>query len=171
MASNRNHMRRGVHQAMYKYLPGCWADFTIGGGANYAVHVEHWNSMRLEGINQKRLLRVVSQRVQAFQNASPIGAAAIVNFASRIDEENYFVLTPKVSETERAIVTSVNPLLFVCSACGKVHRYRNAEEFRRRRDDRCSACGRNVKGLLHEGKFIFVQQSIFSYRGRSAKQR
>ena len=27
------------------------------------------------------------------------------------------------------------------------------------------------KGLLHEGKFIFVQQSIFSYRGRSAKQR
>ena len=26
-------------------------------------------------------------------------------------------------------------------------------------------------GLLHEGKFIFVQQSIFSYRGRSAKQR
>ena len=29
----------------------------------------------------------------------------------------------------------------------------------------------DVAGLLHEGKFIFVQQSIFSYRGRSAKQR
>ena len=31
--------------------------------------------------------------------------------------------------------------------------------------------GSRGKGLLHEGKFIFVQQSIFSYRGRSAKQR
>lgn len=147
MASNQNQMRRGVHQAMYKYLPGCWADFTIGGGANYAVHVEHWNSVHLEGINHKRLLRIVSQRVQAFQKVSPIGASAVVNFASRIDEDNYFVLTPKVSEKERAIVASVNPLLFVCSSCGKVHRYRNAEEFRRRRDDRCSACGKNMKQL------------------------
>ena len=47
---------------------------------------------------------------------------------------------------------------------------------------RCRNCGRSGYclfqrekithwGLLHEGKFIFVQQSIFSYRGRSAKQR
>lgn len=148
MVFNNNQMRRGVHQALYKYLPGCWADFTVGGGsANYAVHVDHWNSVPLQGINHKRLLRMVGQRVRAFQKASPEGWAAAVDFAAQIDEDNYVVLTPRVSDTERAIVASVNPLLFVCGSCGKVRRYRDSDEFRRRGHDRCSSCGKNMKQL------------------------
>ena len=44
MPSDKNTMRRGVHQALYKYLPGSWVDFTqSGGGVTYAVHVDRWN--------------------------------------------------------------------------------------------------------------------------------
>lgn len=40
MADNYK-MNRGVQQALYKYLPGCWVDFTqSGGGLTYAVHVD-----------------------------------------------------------------------------------------------------------------------------------
>ena len=142
MASKKNQMRRGVHQALYKYLPGSWADFTTGGGgANYAVHVDRWNSMPLQDINPKRLLRVVSRYVNAFKSASPDGAAALVDFSAQINEDTYYVLTPKVGGEERAVVTSVNPLLFVCSSCGKVEWYSDNDAFRRRRSDLCD-CGK-----------------------------
>lgn len=103
MPSNKNTMSRGVRQALYKYLPGSWVDFTqSGGGVTYAVHVDRWNSVHLTGINNKRLLRIVNQRVSEFKSGSPDGAASVVNFSSVINEENYYVLTPKVSEQERA---------------------------------------------------------------------
>ena len=48
-------MRRGVQQALYKYLPGSWVDFTqSGGGVTYAVHVYNSNRIQLTGINNKR---------------------------------------------------------------------------------------------------------------------
>lgn len=142
MASGKNQMRRGVHQALYKYLPGSWADFTTGGGSvNYAVHVDRWNSIPLQDINPKRLLRVVSRHVNAFQSASPDGAAALVDFSAQINEDTYYVLTPKAGGEERAVVTSVNPLLFVCSSCGKVERYADKDAFRHRRSDLC-VCGK-----------------------------
>ena len=116
MAKDKNIMRRGVNQALYKYLPESWVDFTqSGGGITYAVHVDHWNSIQLTGINNKRLLRIINQQVNEFKNSSSEGENAVVNFASTIDEENYYVLTPKVSEHERAIVTSVKPWVFVCN--------------------------------------------------------
>ena len=38
--ANDKKMRRGVQQALYKYLPGSWVDYTqSGGGVTYAVHV------------------------------------------------------------------------------------------------------------------------------------
>lgn len=92
MAKDKNIMRRGVNQALYKYLPESWVDFTqSGGGITYAVHVDHWNSIQLTGINNKRLLRIINQQVNEFKNSSSEGENAVVNFASTIDEENYYL--------------------------------------------------------------------------------
>lgn len=147
MAKDKNIMRRGVNQALYKYLPESWVDFTqSGGGITYAVHVDHWNSIQLTGINNKRLLRIINQQVNEFKNSSSEGENAVVNFASTIDEENYYVLTPKVSEHERAIVTSVKPWVFVCNSCGVVRQYYSYEEFKRREHERCS-CGNHMTQL------------------------
>lgn len=148
MPSDKNTMRRGVRQALYKYLPGSWVDFTqSGGGVTYAVHVDRWNSVHLTGINNKRLLRVVNQRVSEFKNGSPDRAASVVNFSSTINEDSYHVLTPKVSEQERAIVTSVKPWVFVCNTCGRVRQYYSYEEFKRREHEPCDVCSKHMTQL------------------------
>lgn len=148
MPSDKNTMRRGVHQALYKYLPGSWVDFAqSGGGVTYAVHVDRWNSVHLTGINSKRLLRVVNQRVREFKDGSPDGVASVENFSSVINEENYYVLTPKVSEQERAIVTSVKPWVFVCNSCGRVRQYYSNNEFKRKEHEPCDVCGKHMTQL------------------------
>lgn len=148
MPSDKKTMSRGVHQALYKYLPGSWVDFTqSGGGVTYAVHVDRWNSIQLPGINNKRLLRVVNQRVGEFRSGSPDGVASTVGFSSIINEENYYVLTPKVSENERAIVTSVKPWVFVCNSCGRVRQYYSYDEFKRREHEKCDQCGKHMTQL------------------------
>ena len=107
--SDDKKMSRGVQQALYKYLPGSWVDFTkSGGGVTYAVHVDNWNSVQLTGINNKRLLRIVNQQVHEYIAASH-DAEPVVDFSSTINEENYDVLTPKISDTIGAIQTSVKP--------------------------------------------------------------
>ena len=143
--ANDKKMRRGVQQALYKYLPGSWVDYTqSGGGVNYAVHVDYWNSIQLSGINNKRLLRVVNQRVHEFIANSSEGEAAVVDFAPNIDEETYEVLTPKVSDTIGAIHTSVKPWVFVCSSCGRVRQYYSYDEFKRREHQPCDNCGKHM---------------------------
>ena len=97
-------MQRGVQQALYKYLPGSWVDYTTsGGGVSYAVHVDNWIGDRLIGINNKRLLRVVNQRVKDFIAASPDGPNSVVDFSSTINEETYEVLTPRISDRIAAV--------------------------------------------------------------------
>ena len=143
MTSGKNTMRRGVHQALYKYLPGSWVDFTMSSrGVTYAVHVDRWNSIPLIGINNKRLLRVINQRVNEFRNGSIEGLNSTVDFSPIINEDTYNVLTPKISEQERAIVTSVKPWVFACNSCGRVRQYYNYEEFKRREYERCDVCGK-----------------------------
>ena len=143
--ANDKKMRRGIQQALYKYLPGSWVDYTqSGGGTTYAVKVDYWNSIQLTGINNKRLLRIVNQRVQEFKTHSAEGEAAVVDFASAIDEETYDVLTPKVSDKIGAIQTSVNPWVFVCSSCGRVRQYYSYDEFKRREHQPCDNCGRHM---------------------------
>ena len=143
--ANDKKMRRGVQQALYKYLPGSWVDYTqSGGGVNYAVHVDYWNSIQLSGINNKRLLRVVNQRVHEFIANSSEGETAVVDFAPNIDEETYEVLTPKVSDTIGAIHTSVKPWVFVCSSCGRVRQYYSYDEFKRREHQPCDNCGKHM---------------------------
>lgn len=139
-------MRRGVQQALYKYLPGAWVDFSqSGGGASYAVHVDTWNSIPLNGINNKRLLRVINRHVQSYRIRN--GNDSTVDFSSTINEENYDVLTPKVSDTISAIRTSVKPWVFVCGKCGKVRQYYYYDEFKRKEHEPCEVCGNHMEQL------------------------
>lgn len=141
-------MRRGVQQALYKYLPGSWVDYTqSGGGITYAVHVDNWNSIQLTSINTKRLLRIVNQRVHDFIAHSNEGTESVVDFAATVDENTYYVLTPKVSDKIGAIQTSVKPWVFVCSTCGKVRQYYSYAEFKRREHQPCEICGNHMTQL------------------------
>lgn len=141
-------MKRGVQQALYKYLPGSWVDFTqSGGGVTYAVHVDNWNSVQLTGINNKRLLRVISKRVNEFINFSNEGKDAVVDFSSTINEDTYDVLTPKISDSIGAIHTSVKPWVFVCNSCGRVRQYYSYDEFKRREHESCDLCGKHMTQL------------------------
>lgn len=141
-------MKRGVQQALYKYLPGSWVDFTqSGGGVTYAVHVDNWNSVQLTGINNKRLLRVISKRVNEFINFSNEGKDAVVDFSSTINEDTYDVLTPKISDSIGAIHTSVKPWVFVCNSCGRVRQYYSYDEFKRREHENCDLCGKHMTQL------------------------
>jgi hypothetical protein len=79
-------MHRGLQQALYKYLPGSWVDFTRSGGSvTYAVHVDNWNSVQLMGINNKRLLRVINQQINEYKVQN--GEGSVVGFPSVINEE------------------------------------------------------------------------------------
>ncbi len=145
--SGEKKMSRGVQQALYKYLPGSWVDFTkSGGGVTYAVHVDNWNSVQLTGINNKRLLRIVNQQVHEYIAASH-DAEPVVGFSSTINEENYDVLTPKISDTIGAIQTSVKPWVFVCNTCGRVRQYYSYDEFKRREHEPCDECGKHMTQL------------------------
>ncbi|MDE6285083.1 MAG: DUF1998 domain-containing protein [Bacilli bacterium] len=138
-------MHRGLQQALYKYLPGNWVDFTErGGSVTYAVHVDNWNSVQLVGINNKRLLRIVNQQINAYKKQN--GANSVVGFPSVINDESVDVLIPKISDTIAAIQTSVKPWVFVCNKCGKVKQYYSYDEFKRNENERCE-CGEHFTQL------------------------
>lgn len=144
MASDKT-MHRGLQQALYKYLPENWVDFTQSGGSvTYAVHVDNWNSVQLMGINNKRLLRVVGQQIKEYKTLN--GEESVVGFPSDINEEYVDVLTPKVSDKIAAIQTSVKPWVFVCKKCGHVRQYYSYDEFKRREHERCK-CGEGLTQL------------------------
>lgn len=133
-------MRRGVQQSLYKYLPGSWIDFSSkedDGRENYIAHVDFWNSVRLEGINHRRLLRIIDRTVKSFGRTS--------GFPTDINESTCQVLTPKISEQDRAIVASISPLTFVCS-CGDTKIYKDANAFEKfGRGKKCKCGGKYVQ--------------------------
>lgn len=139
-------MSRGVQQALYKYLPGAWADFTqSNGGVTYAVHVDNWISIPLVGVNNKRILRVVNHQVERYKIEN--GYDSVVDFGSVVDPENYDILTPRISDTTAAIQTSVKPWVFICNSCGRVRQYYSYDEFKRREHEPCDLCGKHMTQL------------------------
>lgn len=151
--STKNVMKRGVRQALYKYLPGSWIDFTISGGAeSYSAYVERWNGSPISNINCKRLLRLVNQEVYLFRERSGVGMASTENFTPEINEDNYLVLQPMISEEERAVIATIKPLTFVCNKCGKVKQFYSLDEFKKHNSRRCSEYGCN--GTMNQLKMI-----------------
>lgn len=130
-------MKRGKAQALYKYLPNRWIDFSVRGEdrKQYTARVVHWNCEKLEGINAKRLIRTVNRAVQAFAAQGP---DATVGFEAALTQETCDILTPKTSGEESGIVAKISPLTFFCNRCKKVYQFASEAEYRRRHS--CEAC-------------------------------
>ena len=135
-------MKRGKYQALYKYLPESWIDFSIRGKDRnqFIAHVERWNSEIIDNINKKRLLRKVSRLVEAFaqQDTGNSVVKATSGFGSELTIDNCAVLKPKVSDEERAIIAKISPLTFYCKKCKKVYTF--TKEFYYRKNKYCNAC-------------------------------
>lgn len=131
MGQNDNQMYRSVGQALYRYLPCKWIDFyKKESRENFSAYVTHWNSNILQNINNKRLLRLVSQSVKNFEAiASLTNPRSLEGFATTIDETTYNVLTPKISEVNLAVSSTINPLAFHCEKCHKVKQFYNSSDY------------------------------------------
>ena len=141
MSSDRQ-MRRGKAQSLYKYLPNSWIDFSVRGKdrKQYIARVDHWNSEKLDGINSKRLIRMVNHAVQyyAAQGTGGSSITPISGFGTELSHENCDVLTPKVSDVERGIIAKISPLTFYCKKCKKVYQFNSEETYNR--NHRCKNC-------------------------------
>ena len=139
-------MTRGKSQALYKYLPESWIDFSIRGKyrKNYIAHVERWNSDNLMDINKKRIIRLVNQAVHSFANQAHTGGNVepTSGFGAEVTVDTCDVLTPKAGGDERGIVAQISPLTFYCKKCHKVHQFKNVEDYKR--NTKCRVC-KNVE--------------------------
>lgn len=141
MSSDRQ-MRRGKAQSLYKYLPNSWIDFSVRGKdrKQYIARVDHWNSEKLDGINSKRLIRMVNHAVQSYAAQGTGGSSInpISGFGAELTYENCDVLTPKVSDVERGIIAKISPLTFYCKKCKKVYQFNSEDTYNR--NHRCKNC-------------------------------
>ena len=119
MASKKeNQMTRSTSQALYKYVPLRWIDFYFSQSRrSVTAFVERWSSLPLEDINKKRLLRRVNEAVESYrrQNGQMYANGehtCTKDIGSTINEETYTVLTPRISEFDRAIAAVVSPKVF-----------------------------------------------------------
>jgi len=135
--SSKQQMKRGKNQALYKYLPETWIDFSVRGKERkqYIAKVLRWNSEKLDGINTKRLIRTVNASVRSFENQCPTPGPIkpTVGFSAELNKDNCDVLTPKASEEERGIVAQISPLTFYCKLCNKVYQFSSEEEYQKHR--------------------------------------
>lgn len=142
-------MRRGVSQSLYKYLPESWIDFTVRGEEryNYIAHVIRWNSEKLDGINKRRLIRVVNQAIEAFGSvhSEDLPVSSTVGFGTGLTLENCSVLNPRHNSDERGIVAEISPLTFYCPRCHRVYQFKDTETYKKHK--RCKTCPAELKQL------------------------
>ena len=111
-------MSRGVSQSLYKYLPESWIDFAARGDErhNYIAKVKRWNSVQLENVNRKRLLRIVNKRIKQFSDSVEKDGSSNVKptsgFGTGLSVENCRILEPKHNTDERGIVAQLDPVTF-----------------------------------------------------------
>lgn len=142
-------MKRGVSQSLYKYLPESWIDFSVRGEEryNYIAHVTRWNSEKLDGINKRRLIRVVNQAIEAFGTAAGEGATIsnTAGYGNGLTLENCTVLNPKHDSDERGVVAEISPLTFYCPSCHKVYQFKDSEAYQKYK--KCCLCHAELKQM------------------------
>lgn len=150
-----NQMTRSTSQALYKYVPKRWIDFYFSSNRRgYTAFVDGWSSIPLEDVNKKRLLRKVSDAVKSYQRqcGSKVECGesrCLKDFASEITPDTYTVLTPRVSEKDRAISGYISPSVFFCEKCHQIRRFKRESQYSYIMDKKCSkpGCGGNLVQL------------------------
>lgn len=142
-------MKRGVSQSLYKYLPESWIDFSVRGEEryNYIAHVTRWNSEKLDGINKRRLIRVVNHAIEEFGSVSTEGAPIdnTAGYGNGLTLENCTILNPKHDSDERGIVAEISPLTFFCPNCHRVYQFKDAEAYKKFK--KCRVCHVELKQM------------------------
>lgn len=147
-----NQMKRGKNQALYKYLPETWIDFSVRGKERnqYIAKVTEWKSKELKGINAKRLLRMVSGHLKSFESQwdnSLQKPYPLRGFdSSELTVDNCRVLTPEAAEDKVSIVASIDPLTFYCKECKRVYQFKTPNDYYKSKK-KCSHCGGNLAQL------------------------
>lgn len=142
-----NQMMRSTSQALYKYVPKRWIDFYFSSNRRgYTAFVDGWSSIPLEDVNKKRLLRKVSDAVKSYQRqcGSTLETGetkCIKEFASEISPDTYTVLTPRVSEKDRAIAGYISPSVFFCEKCHRIRRFKRESQYSYIMDKKCAKPG------------------------------
>lgn len=132
---NENQMKRSTSQALYKYVPERWIDFYFSKTRKgYTAYVDRWSSMPLEDVNKKRLLRKVEKAVRSYQKQAESrfeggSERCLKNFAKEINGDKYTVMTPRISETDRAIAGSISPKVFFCEKCHQIRRFKRTTQY------------------------------------------
>lgn len=144
-----NQIKRGVFQSLYRYLPNRWIDFSITSGIRktYTAKVVRWSSDKLVHVNEKRLLRAVSDEVESFDRLvtkASNGQCEIsptLGFGSVISTDTFSVLSPKTNTVERSIVAEVSPLTYFCQKCKRVRKFKSSQEYlSNRQKQKCEKC-------------------------------
>ena len=150
-----NQMMRSTSQALYKYVPKRWIDFYFSSNRRgYTAFVDGWSSIPLEDVNKKRLLRKVSDAVKSYQRqcGSRIESGetrCTKDFSNDISPDTYTVLTPRVSEKDRAIAGYISPSVFFCEKCHQIRRFKRESQYSYIMDKKCMkpGCGGNLVQL------------------------
>ena len=143
-------MSRGVSQSLYKYLPESWIDFAARGDErhNYIAKVKRWNSVQLENVNRKRLLRIVNKRIKQFSDSVEKDGSSNVKptsgFGTGLSVENCRILEPKHNTDERGIVAQLDPVTFYCPKCNRVYQFNGKEGYDKLRG-KCVKCKIELK--------------------------
>lgn len=169
-----NQMSRGASQALYRYLPDSWIDFSLRGKdrKNYVAHVVRWNSEQLVGINKNRLIRLVNQAVRSFESLGNPGAPfpPTSGFGNELTTENCDVLTPKTGGEERGVIAEISPLTFYCKECHKVYTFSSSLDYEKK--SYCPKCHIQLSQLrqiyFHRCGFATDKHPVFCTKCKSS---
>ena len=111
--------------------------------------VTRWNSEKLDGINKRRLIRVVNQAIEAFGTAAGEGTTIsnTTGYGNGLTLENCTVLNPKHDSDERGIVAEISPLTFYCPSCHKVYQFKDSEVYQKYK--KCCSCHAESVSYTH----------------------
>lgn len=152
-------MKRSTNQALYRYLPGSWIDFSTTGESNgqYIAKVIRWNCEKLDNINSVRLISTINEFLHSFDEKDEDGKiiSNLAGFYQNFTKGNCNIITPKVSEEKCGIVANISPLLFYCPNCTDVYNFGNEKDYLNHMNCKNPKCN-NAK-LIQVRKIYFCE--------------
>lgn len=133
-------MKVNKNQALYKYLPQSWAEFSEE-KRFFTVKIAAWNTKEVTQLFKPKLLADILLNINAFERRG----GDISRFKG-IGANNITFVEPVMNEGFTDIACDVNPLVFYCNICGKVE---NVKTKNLKKHPKCSKCDVAMKQLQY----------------------
>jgi len=116
-------MKINRNQALYKALPDNWISFKKDDESRYqfASRVIDWNTVKVDGIYEEKIINDIIRRIRAFENAGGENK----NFDRTNLEQKFEFCEAKVDEQFGDIKCKISPTIFYCNECGLVESFRS----------------------------------------------